>query len=205
MSEEWVSISEAAKRLTAAGDRVDRSTLSRYLKQHGEALPLKDSGKSRLVEFGALTAHRGENIRIQMRQGDADPAAKKTDAGKPQPTVPSGQMRKAMAEAEIKELELAQRRGQLVPVGEVDEGARDAVALMNSAFDRAIDGEAATLSVKYGWDERTVRLALKQFAKHGTEVFHREILKRLDVANRDDGGEDRARSTGPAPASYELQ
>jgi hypothetical protein len=42
---EWISITEAAQRLTAAGDPVDRSTLSRYLKQHSEALQLKPSGK----------------------------------------------------------------------------------------------------------------------------------------------------------------
>ena len=46
MSEEWVSITDAAKRLSAAGDVVDRSTLSRYVSQHAEALPTRREGKS---------------------------------------------------------------------------------------------------------------------------------------------------------------
>ena len=65
MDEEWISITEAAVRLTQAGDKIDRSSLSRYLKQHSEALPLKADGKSNLVDFVALIAHRSENVRLK--------------------------------------------------------------------------------------------------------------------------------------------
>jgi hypothetical protein len=88
------------------------------------------------------------------------------------------------ADAEMREMDLAERRGELTLVVEVDKSARDAVALMQSAFDRAVDSEAATASVKYGWDERIARLVLKGFARKGTEVFHREMLQKLDAIDR---------------------
>ena len=182
---EWLSITEAAARLTALGDAVDRSTLSRYLKQHSEALPLKRAGQANLVEFGALRQHRGENVRIRSAQPayTSAPAARgkgKRFAG----TQSDGAARKAQADAELREMDLATRRKQLTVVAEVDQAGRDTIALMQSAFDRAIEGEAASLSVKYGWDERTARLALKQFARKGLEVFNRELLSRLDAMRR---------------------
>jgi hypothetical protein len=154
----WISITEAAARLTEAGDPVDRSTLSRYLKQHADALPLRPDGKSHLVDYGALVAHRGENIRLR-RPAAARPAARPGDvqrrfAG----TQADGVARKVLADAEMREMDLAKRRGELTPTAEVDQGGRDAVALMQAAFDRAVETEAATASVRYGWDERVARI-----------------------------------------------
>ncbi|SFF54592.1 hypothetical protein SAMN05216566_12533 [Aureimonas phyllosphaerae] len=187
MSEEgtWVSITDAAAALAETGDAVDRSTLSRYLKQHAEALPLKRAGQSNLVELGALMAHRGENIRLRnpVHTGSAlgrPPAPSRRFAG----SQSDGIARKANADAEMKEMDLAHRRRHLTVTGEVDRAGREALALMQSAFDRAVESEAASLSVRYGWDERTVRLALKTFSKRGVEVFHREILQRLDAMRR---------------------
>ncbi len=187
MDEVWVSITDAAAHLTEQGDIVDRSTLSRYLKQHGDALELRRSGKSNLVDLNALTQHRRENIRIQPARGPQ--SLHMATAPHPQTRrVPGsqsdGQARKVQADAEMRELDLALRRRQLTPVTEVDQAGRDSVALMQSAFERAIDTEAASLSVRYGWDERTVRLALQQFCRRGLDVFNREILDRLDAMRR---------------------
>ncbi|WP_412033116.1 hypothetical protein ACLIR7_05865 [Nitratireductor aquimarinus] len=183
---DWISITEAATRLTAAGDAVDRSTLSRYLKQHAEALPLRRSGKSNLVDYDALVAHRGENIRI--RTVPVEPTAGERVAKRPATrfagSQSDGAARKAQADAELREMDVAERRKELTPTSEVDQAGRDAVALMQSAFERAIETEAATVSLKYGWDERTVRIALKGFARTGLDVFHREILGRLDALSR---------------------
>lgn len=208
MQEEWISITEAARRLSASGDPVDRSTLSRYLKQHAEALPLKPAGKSNLVDYQALRQHRGENIRLAGRAtapddhpvradrpGGETPGAARAPAERFPGSQNSGAARKALADAELKEMDLAQRRGKLTIVDEVDAGGRNAVALMATAFDRAIDQEAASLSVRYGWDERAVRLALKGFARKGTEAFHREMLKLLDGIRR----EEEATSGGDMP------
>lgn len=199
MTGEWLSITDAARRLTALGDPVDRSTLSRYLKQHAEALPLRPGGRSNLVDFGALLAHRRENIRIA-----AVPATEPVLPVTPS-VQPGGAARKALAEAELREMDLARRRRELTPVAEVDEGARAAVALMRSAFERAVESEAATLSVRYGWEERALRLALKAFARTGVDVFHREILKRLDDLKRGDEASDFAGAERAGAAGMSLQ
>lgn len=169
MNEEWISVSEAARRLTTSGDRVTQSSLARYLAHYSDALETKRDGKLRLVEYNALVLHRSENIRIEAAR---DAGRKRVDL------VPS--RRKVMAEAELKEMDLAQRRGQLVIAGEVDEAARNALAVMKAGFDRAIEPEAASLSVRYGWDERALRLGLKAFIATGLDHFHREMLKLLD-------------------------
>ncbi|RWB96576.1 MAG: hypothetical protein EOQ56_25505 [Mesorhizobium sp.] len=187
---EWISITDAAARLSAAGDRIDRSTLSRYLKQHSEALPTREEGKSHLVEYGALVAHRGENIRLRnippvagLAPGLSSPKGRPVSrfAG----SQSDGQARKAQADAEMREMDLAQRRGELTPTAEVDKAGRDAIALMQSAFERAIESEAASLSVKYGWDERVARIALKAFVRVGLDDFNREIRERLDQRERE--------------------
>lgn len=185
MDGEWLSITDAAARLTALGDRVDRSTLSRYLKQHAEALPKRPDGKTNLVEIGAVMAHRAENIRIRAMPSEIRPPAAARSGPHAEPprfagSQADGAARKAQADASLRELDLAKRLGQTTLVSEVDQAGREAVALMQSAFDRALDSEAATLSVKYGWDERTVRIALKGFARRGLDTFNREILKRID-------------------------
>lgn len=195
MEEDWISITEAAARLTARGDAVDRSTLSRYLKQHSEALSLRPSGKSNLVEFGALLEHRQANVRL--RPIAVQPSITPSTAGRAGASSPrfagsqsDGAARKAQADAELREMDLAERRKELTLVAEVDQAGRDAVVLMQSAFERAVESEAATLSLKYGWDERTVRLALKNFIKSGLGVFNREILIRLDAARREEEAEE---------------
>ncbi len=195
MDEEWISITDAASRLTAAGDRVDRSTLSRYLKQHAEALPLKPDGKSNLVDYVALVAHRAENIRIRVSAPTPAVGQPRTASGHANGrftgSQSDGAARKAQADAELREMDLAERRKELTPVAEVDQAGRDAVAMMQSAFERAIESEAQTLSLKYGWDERIVRLALKNFTKTGVAVFNRQVLEKLDaMRRREDAGDD---------------
>lgn len=191
MSEVWISITDAAKRLTAAGDVVDRSTLSRYVSQHAEALPTKREGKSNLIEFGTLAQHRAENIRLQQsrRTVEVAPAAA-PDAGPRLPTQISAAARDKEAAAALRELELARELRQITSVREVADAAQTAIVRMRGAFERAVEGEAGSLALKHGWDERKVRLALKNFAQAGLEVFHREMLGRLDALQRaDDAGE----------------
>ncbi|WP_236762666.1 hypothetical protein [Agrobacterium tumefaciens] len=196
MDEDWISITEAAARLTQSGDKVDRSTLSRYLKQHAEALPLREDGKSNKVAYIALVEHRSGNIRIRSAPAGtlfsnvANPAPSSGNVHNRNKTQADGNARKALADAELKEMDLAKRRGELTTVDEVDQAGRDAVALMQSAFERAIEPEAATLSLKFGWDERTVRLALKGFAKLGLATFNEQVTKQLEALKRQaEGGE----------------
>lgn len=191
---EWLSITEAALRLTAEGDAVDRSTLSRYVSQHSEAIETRRDGKANLVEFGALAQHRRENIRLRRPAAASGagfvpaiaPATSRPGAMRVAGTQSDGLARKINADAEMREMDLAKRRGELTPSAEVDKAGRDAVALMLAAFDRAVETEAATLSVRYGWDERIARIALKGFARKGMEVFNRELRDRLDQRERED-------------------
>jgi hypothetical protein len=195
MDEDWISITEAAARLTQSGDKVDRSTLSRYLKQHAEALPLREDGKSNKVDYIALVEHRSGNIRIRSAPAGtlfssvASPAPASGTVHNRNKTQADGNARKALADAELKEMDLAKRRGELTIVDEVDQAGRDAVALMQSAFERAIEPEAATLSLKFGWDERTVRLALKGFVKLGLATFNEQVTKQLEALKRQAEGE----------------
>jgi len=197
----WLSITDAAEKLTAAGDAVDRSTLSRYLKQHSEALPVRRDGKANLIEFNALAQHRIENVRLRKPAGQ--PAASAgSRPGRFSGSQSDGAARKAQADAEMREMDLAERRRELTLVSEVDKGARDAIALMQSAFDRAVDTEAASASVKYGWDERITRLVLKGFARKGTDIFHSEVLKHLDSIAR---AEMAAEQGDDQPVEAQLQ
>lgn len=180
--EEWLSISDAARRLTDAGDSVTRSSLSRYLDQHAEALATKIDGKKRLVEYGQLLNHRRENIRII-----AQPAAKQ--AKQLTGTQADGAARKVQAEATIRELDLAERLKLITRTTEVDRAGRDAVALMRSSFERLLEPQAADLSLKYGWDERTVRLALKSFAHAGVDIFNSIMLEHLDALRGEKNGD----------------
>ncbi len=191
--EDWLSITEAAARLTASGDRIERSALSRYLKQHAEALPKRPDGKANLVEFNALAAHRAENIRIRAMPAEVRPGSAPRGASQPARFAGSqsdGAARKAQADAAIRELDLARRLAQTTIVAEVDKAGREAIALMQSAFERAFEAEAANLSLRYGWEERVVRVALKAFARKGLEVFNREILQRIDAMRRTDDAPD---------------
>jgi hypothetical protein len=200
---EWISITEAAARLSSAGDHVDRSTLSRYVTQYAEALPTRREGKSNLVEFAALVEHRSQNIRLRKAPTTIHPATKpgaRRD-NRFRGTQSDGLARKVNAEAEIKEMDLAERRGDLTPTAEVDQAGRDAVALMQSAFDRAVETEAAALSVRYGWEERVTRLALKGFARRGLEIFNREIRERLDGKRREAFAQDGVDADGGEAAT----
>lgn len=186
MAEDWVSITEAAGRLTAAGDRIDRPGLSRYLKQHAEALTTRRVGKENLVEYAALVAHRRENIRVRPPVPVAESPARAAGriGARFSGTQADAAARDKMAVAEMREMELAQRKGQLTVVAEVDEAGRNAVVLMTAALDRAVETTAADLSVRYGWDERQCRKALKEFAKIGVDQFHRDVLGLIDQIRR---------------------
>jgi len=181
-----VSITDAAAKLTALGDRIDRSTLSRYLAQHAEALPTERVGKSTMVDFEALLMHRRENIRVAGPQigpdalAPTDPTKPGSGPPNPGPTQAHSRARKEAADAEIREIELGQLRKEIVIAREVEDAARDAVGLMRAAFDRDVEQSAADAALRYGWDERTVRTVLKRFAKSGLDTFHRRMLSAID-------------------------
>lgn len=177
MTEDWVSITEAAGRLG-----MDRSTLSRYVKQHAEVLPVRYQGKFGLIDYVALVAHRGENIRLP--QGPVHVPTQAKAGRRFEGSQADAAARDKLAVAEMREMDLAERRGTLTPVSEVDAAGRNAVVLMQSAFERAIERRAAEIALRYSWDEKQVRVALKSLVGDGMEEFNRQVLGYLDDLKR---------------------
>lgn len=170
---EKVSITEAVKFLAERGDAADRSTLSRYVKQHAEALPTERKGKETLVDPEALHRHRQENIRLKPV---APRKAVTRDEAEPRgATQAHSAARKVTAEAELKEIQLAREKGQLTPTAEVEAAALDAVTQMRAAFDLAVNAAADRLSAKFGGEARLYRPELKAMLRVGLDEFTRKM------------------------------
>ncbi|WP_270375576.1 hypothetical protein [Marinicauda sp. Alg238-R41] len=78
---ELISIERCAERLTAGGDQISRSALSRYVKNHG--LVEKRRGREALVNFAKVRSHRANNFQRKVMRGeeltaDVPPAAQAT-------------------------------------------------------------------------------------------------------------------------------
>lgn len=173
---ERVTLRDAVAMLAKRGDVVSKSALSRYLKQHAEALPVERVGRDLFLDFELLANHRAENIRLI----DASPRAAlpATGAGpKPQrsSTQAEGAARKVAAEAEIKELQLAKEKGLLTPTAEVEEAAREAVTQMRAAFELAVNATAEQIAARLGGEARLVRPLLKKMIRDGLEEFSRAM------------------------------
>jgi hypothetical protein len=171
-----VSITEAVKYLAERGDAADRSTLSRYVKQHAEALPTERKGKETLVDPEALLRHRQENIRLKV------PGPRKAPSSRNEPdtrgaTQAHSAARKVTAEAELKEIQLAREKGQLTPTSEVEAAALEAVAQMRSAFDLAVNTAADRLAAKFGGEARLYRPELKAMIRAGLDEFTRKMTE----------------------------
>lgn len=171
-----VTLKAAVAMLNERGDGVSKSALSRYLKQHAEAIAVEREGRDLFLDFEILARHRAENIRL------AQPAAPVRPAGRvmPQPqrgTQAEGAARKVAAEAEIKELQLAKEKGLLTPAAEAQEAAREAVTQMRAAFDLAVNHAAEQVAARFGGEARLVRPLLKQMIRGGLEDFSRAMAE----------------------------
>ncbi|TAJ46028.1 MAG: hypothetical protein EPO54_06100 [Brevundimonas sp.] len=65
--EGWVSVADASKALTAMGDVIDASNVSKYLLRN-EDIPQERVGKFRYVELASLILHRGGNLQSVSRR-----------------------------------------------------------------------------------------------------------------------------------------
>jgi hypothetical protein len=65
---ELISIERCAERLTAGGDQISRSALSRYVKNHG--LVEKRRGREALVNFAKVRSHRANNFQRKVMRGE---------------------------------------------------------------------------------------------------------------------------------------
>ena len=187
MSDSLVSLTEAARRLTEAGDKVDRSTLSRYVRQHAAALSPAQRGKETVVDFERLAAHRRANSRIS----DTTPFDDDVDFG-------IERAGKTRAERLRIELDLGERQGVLTVIREVENAAHAAVGAMRNALSNAAGDTAEAIAKAVGIEAGTVRphirayerLALKAFIRGLTEN-HLIRAEDLDQAPDEDDADGR--------------
>lgn len=178
-----VSLVDAVAYLAARGDAVERSTLSRYLKQHADAIEVAKSGRATLVDPEALFEHRRENIRLKDSRAPAGVQSAGQEQNRTQATSVA---RKAEADAQIKELQLAKELKLLTPTAEIEEIAREAVAQMRGAFDTALNQTSELIAARLGGDARAVRPILKGMVRAGLTEFSRAMGELASIPEVDE-------------------
>lgn len=172
-----VSISELHRRLTEAGQKTNRSTLSRYVTRYADALNPVRQGRDTLVSFSAFVAHRGENLNV----ADEAPYAERKQGA-------AAKARKEEADAGIREIDLAERRGLLTSVTEVRAAGLEAIAKMSGAFDIALQDTAERLASATGADPRIIRPHLRKLKEQAFDEFRRSLTASLKIEAAADGG-----------------
>lgn len=114
----WVSVAAAAAALTAAGDPIDASNVSRYLQRFPE-IPQEKPGKFRFVELEALKRHRATNVRVDEKRGAREDAHAVREPDPEPSAISSANLRLKELQIEERELDLAERAGKLVPHDQV--------------------------------------------------------------------------------------
>ncbi|TBW33366.1 hypothetical protein EYW49_20620 [Siculibacillus lacustris] len=162
-----VSLTRAAELLTEAGDPVTRSTLSRYVKQHGDALAPSTVGRETVVDYEDLAAHRAENIRLAAKPAPTQ----KADSSRSEEAA--GNLR---AQRRLRELELGEREGHLTLRREVEEAAVVAVSSLRNAFSLAVADTSEAIAATVGVEARLIRPHLRAFERKGLEAFIRNLI-----------------------------
>lgn len=109
-----VTMAEIARR-----DGVNRSTVKRYVDRYHL------QGDDGLVDYTAYTQHRAENVSLEDAQS--------------RPAPRDAKARRAEADAEIKELELAEKRGELIERGPFVSEMRDLLLALMADIDASIE------------------------------------------------------------------
>jgi hypothetical protein len=170
-----VNLRRARELLAERGDRVEQSTLSRYVSKYADALEHRRDGRETTIDFESLANHCGENVNrtaassttsVQsVRRGRADEAALNI-----------------RAQRQMRELEIAERIGALTPTREVRSAAAEAVSALRNAFALALNDAASALANAFNLEPRLVRPHLKAFEKNGLGAFARALLENDLVA-----------------------
>lgn len=187
---ELVSISEAARQLAASGDRVDRSTLSRYVQRHADALNPKRKGKSTLVSVDALRRHRAENIHLDVEQAAAGtpPTAAPVSGDEPA----SWKQRRDRANAMREEIELERMLGTLCPVSEVQRAGQDTAQIMIASEDLIVREMSEKIARALGVEVRVLRPHVKEFGRRLREAMADALVAQLaELGPGDDDGAGR--------------
>lgn len=152
-SRRWVSVSEAAALEAKAGRPINKSSISRFIARN-EDLPVRrdPQGRVKEVDYDALIRARGESLSVQdSRQVAEAPSAA--------PAGPAGSRKRALEEEKL-ELDLAERKGELLSKAAVTM----AVEAMGVAFTQALERRRRTLATEVAGmsDVRQAEHVLKQ-------------------------------------------
>lgn len=162
-----VNLTRAADLLTESGDAVTRSTLSRYINQHEDALA-PTRGRETLVDFEALQRHRSENIFLSGTKRSVEDLAAASRSEEA-----AGNLR---AQRRLRELDLGEREKVLTPRLEVEEAAVVAVSSLKNAFSLALAETAEVIAATVGCEARLIRPHLRSFERKGLEAFIRTLI-----------------------------
>lgn len=154
----WVTVAAAADALTAAGDPIDASNVSRYLARNDD-VPSEKHGKFRWVNLEALKAHRSTSVYVADKRDAraqepprtefAPPAAEDGDE-EPQerPSSALAQTKLAIQQIDLrrKQREEEIEAGRLVPVDEL----QTVVSAMMGAMVAELSRQEQILTTKLG-------------------------------------------------------
>lgn len=127
----WCSVGEAVTRLAEAGDKISQQALTKYLDKFAEIprRPSEADARVTLVDFEALAKHRAENPRNKGVEG-----AKR--GGRRNSEAEQMRLRERKAIVELREFQLAERKGELVTRAEVLRAMSAASVALTQAFQR---------------------------------------------------------------------
>lgn len=150
----WVSVSEAARLEGEAGRAVNKSSISRFIDRNPD-VPVRRDARNRVteVDYDALAVARAQSLSVQ----DSRPALAAAPA--PTPAAPVVGSRKRDLEVEKLELDLAERKGELLSRAATSM-AIDAIGV---AFLQGLERRRRTLATQLVGisDQRPMELALK--------------------------------------------
>ncbi len=179
----WVSVSDAARLEGAAGRAVNKSSISRFLDRNSDVPVKRDSrGRVEEVDYRALAAARASSLSVQDSRSFALPAQVHPTAA-----APAAGSRKRALEEEKLELDLAERKGELLD--------RSAVLMawesVGVAFTQALERRRRKMATDLVGmsDIRQAELALKASDRAMLEQLAGELKKLAgdmvdDVAER---------------------
>ncbi len=171
----FVSVSKAAEIVSESeGQRVDRSTLSRYIKRYASEITPRREGRETLIDVNALLAHRGINIRVE--RGSTLPFAKDVKAASAKERKTDIDVRIAEIELEREEEKRARERGQMVDVADLAAAAEAAIQAFGAALDEAETDAAEDIARRTRSEARHVRPGLRVLKRVALEAFRRELL-----------------------------
>jgi hypothetical protein len=154
----WVSQSEAARLETAAGRPVAQSSISRFLDSNPDVPTRRTAaGKVQFVDYEALSLARGASLSVQDKLAGRERHAPPAHVSPEPPRDATS--RKRAAEAENAELNLAERKGEVISRAAVTM----AVEAAGAAFVQALERRRKPLAQRVATlgDVRAVELELK--------------------------------------------